>query len=82
MAGGAARRRCYVAGVEKRCRSGGNLDACGTSRRLRFGVIALSLALALGVMLVKADVAWFYRALLLVPFYAAASGFYQGLYRT
>lgn len=44
--------------------------------------MSLSLALAAGVMLVKADVAWFYRALLLAPFYLAASGFYQGLYRT
>ncbi len=60
----------------------GNLDVPGTSRRLRFGVIALAVALAIAVAMAKADVSIGYRLLLILPFFAAASGFFQGLYRT
>ena len=42
----------------------GNLDAAGTTRRLRAGVIALAVALAIAVVMAKADVSIGYRLLL------------------
>jgi hypothetical protein len=60
----------------------GNLDAAGTTRRLRAGVMALAVALGIAVVMAKADVSVGYRLLLFLPFFAAANGFFQGLYRT
>ncbi len=60
----------------------GNLSPGAASARLRAGVIALAVALALGVALVQLQVATPWRMALFVPFFFAASGFYQGLYRT
>ena len=50
--------------------------------RVRFGLFALSLALAVAVALVKVELHFAWRLLLFLPFFFAASGFYQGLYRT
>jgi len=52
------------------------------SARLRHGVVALAVALALGVALVESGVPAIWRLTLFVPFFFAAAGFYQGLYRT
>jgi hypothetical protein len=60
----------------------GNLTAGPTATRLRGGVIALALALAVAVTLVYFAVPWGYRLLLFLPFFMAANGFYQALYRT
>jgi hypothetical protein len=60
----------------------GNLTARPTATRLRTGVVALALALALAVALVYFQVPWVYRLLLFVPFFIAANGFFQALYRT
>ena len=68
--------------MESWARPQGNLDVTGTTRRLRFGVIALAVALAIAVVMAKADVSTGYRLWLVLPFFAAANGFFQGLYRT
>ncbi|MCA9625817.1 MAG: hypothetical protein KC731_42635 [Myxococcales bacterium] len=60
----------------------GNLSPHAASKRLRSGVIMLAIGLALGVVLVKSDLPIAYRALLFLPFFMTANGFYQGLYRT
>lgn len=44
--------------------------------------MALAVALAAAVVLAKTGLAASYRLGLVVPFFFAASGFYQGLYRT
>lgn len=68
--------------METWLRPQGNLSAGPTTKRLRTGVVALALALALAVVLVKADVGPLYRLALAAPFFVAAMGFFQGLYRT
>lgn len=60
----------------------GNLTAGPAAVRLRGGVVALAVALAIGVILVYLSVPWGYRLLLFVPFFVAANGFFQALYRT
>lgn len=68
--------------MEAWARPQGNLTARPTAARLRTGVVALGAALALAVALVYLQVAWNYRLLLFLPFFVAASGFFQALYRT
>jgi len=68
--------------MEAWARPQGNLTAKPTALRLRTGVVALSLALGLAVSLVHFQVAWGYRLLLFLPFFLAANGFFQALYRT
>lgn len=74
--------RCYVAGMEAWARPQGNLSARPTATRLRGGVVALALALAVAVALVYFETPWTYRLLLFLPFFVAANGFFQALYRT
>jgi hypothetical protein len=62
--------------------SPGNLSPLAASRRLRQAVVVLTFALGAAIALVRADVHPAWRALLFLPFFVAASGFYQGLYRT
>ena len=68
--------------MEAWARPNGNLSPLAASARLRHGVVALAVALALGVVLVELSVPAVWRLTLFVPFLFAASGFYQGLYRT
>jgi hypothetical protein len=42
----------------------------------------LTIALAVAVLLVKTEVHVAWRVLLALPFFMAANGFYQGLYKT
>jgi hypothetical protein len=60
----------------------GNLSPAAATKRLRGGVIMLTVGLAMAVALVKLETHPAARALLFVPFLLAANGFYQGLYRT
>ena len=60
----------------------GNLSTRAASRRVRNGVIMLTIALVVAVVLAKTHVPVAYRALLGLPFFLAANGFYQGLYKT
>ncbi|MBW2522572.1 MAG: hypothetical protein JRI23_00285 [Deltaproteobacteria bacterium] len=60
----------------------GNLGATPTATRLRGGVVALALALSVAVAVVYFAVPWGYRLLLFLPFFVAANGFFQALYRT
>jgi hypothetical protein len=60
----------------------GNLSAAGCARGLRFGVLALGVALVLAVALAAFGVPWFWRGLLILPFYVASDGLSKGLYRT
>ena len=68
--------------MEAWARPSGNLSARPTAARLRGGVVFLALALILAVALVYAQVPWAYRLLLFLPFFVAANGFFQALYRT
>lgn len=68
--------------METWARPEGNLSATPAAKRLRGGVIALTLALGLAVILVQWDVTPGYRLLLFLPFIVAANGFFQALYRT
>jgi hypothetical protein len=60
----------------------GNLSPVAASNRLRGGVIMLTLGLVMGIIFAKTEIHLGYRALLFLPFFLAANGFYQGLYRT
>ena len=60
----------------------GNLSPRAASQRVRNGVIMLTIALVVAVLLVKTEVHVAWRALLGLPFFLAANGFYQGLYKT
>ena len=59
-----------------------NLSSGASSKRLRGGVVLLGIALMIAVTLVHTGVHPAWRLLLFLPFWAAAQGFYQGLYRT
>ena len=61
---------------------GTNLEVAGQNSRLRLGVAMLGIALAITVVLVQADVHRGWRAILFIPFFLAASGAWQGLFRT
>lgn len=62
--------------------SGANLEDRGQNLRLRFGALMLAVSLGLSVALVQADVGRVWRLALFVPFFFAAFGAWQGLYRT
>ena len=68
--------------MEAWARPVGNLSPRAANVRVRYGLFALSLALAVAVALAKVEVRFEWRVLLFLPFFFAASGFYQGLYRT
>lgn len=67
-----------------RCGHGanGNLASTGQNMRLRMGGMMLLVALGAAVALVQTDVARGWRMVLFVPFFLAAFGAWQGLYRT
>lgn len=69
-------------GKSRQALCGANLRAGGQNARLRMGIIMLTVALLLSVVLVRADVSKAWRALLFVPFFMASMGAWQGLYRT
>lgn len=58
-----------------------NLASLGQNFRLRMGVLVLGASLVASVIIVKADVHRGWRAALFVPFFMAAFGAWQGLYR-
>lgn len=60
----------------------GNLGDRAQNARLRMSLVFLALGLGLAVLLIRTDAAAGYRALLFVPFFGAAFGAYQGLFRT
>lgn len=66
----------------KRPLCGSNLEAHGQNARLRMGLGMLAMALALSVVLVRADIDRLWRLALAVPFFFSAMGAFQGLYRT
>lgn len=61
---------------------GSNLQLEGQNSRLRMGLAGLVVALAIAVWLVGSDVDRTWRLLLFFPFFFAAMGAWQGLYRT
>ena len=61
---------------------GANLEDHGQNTRLRMGIIALALALGAAVAVVEADLSRAWRCVLFIPFFFAAFGAWQGLYRT
>ncbi len=61
---------------------GANLRTSGQNARLRMGVVMLAVSLVLSVVLVRADVPRVWRLALFIPFFMAAVGAWQGLYRT
>lgn len=64
-----------------RC-TGGNLGCHAQNSRLRMSLFALSIALALSVVLMESGAPSLARAILFFPFFIAAFGAYQGLFRT
>jgi hypothetical protein len=60
----------------------GNLGDRGQNNRMRMGIFGLVVGLTLTVIMIRADVAPIYRTLVFFPFFGAAFGAYQGLYRT
>jgi hypothetical protein len=68
--------------MEAWARPVGNLSAAAATNRLRGGIIMLAVALAGAVVMVYTHLHPMWRAVLLVPFFFAANGFYQGLHRT
>ena len=59
-----------------------NLGDGPQDRRLRWGAITFALALVLAVVMLKLGASPTVRLLLAVPFFAGATGLYQGLFRT
>jgi hypothetical protein len=60
----------------------GNLGDRAQNQRLRGSLIALLVGLSLAVVLLDSGAPALYRWLLFPPFFAAAFGAYQGLFRT
>ena len=58
----------------------GNLSPNCSARGLRFGVLALAVALVAAATLASLATPWPWRMLLLLPFYVAADGLLKGLY--
>jgi hypothetical protein len=61
-------------------RGEGNIGAGPRDARLRRGVLAFVLALAVAVPLVRSGLHPALRVVLVVPFFMAANGLYMGLY--
>jgi hypothetical protein len=62
--------------------TGGNLGCGAQNSRLRMSLVALSIGLGLSVVLMESGAPAFARAVLFFPFFIAAFGAYQGLFRT
>ena len=60
----------------------GNVSEDNQARRMRVGVYIFTFALLLGTVLVKLDAPPVYRALVMIPFWIAAQGFFTALYKT
>ena len=78
---GDKRSGCYIGPMEAWANTAGNLSPGAASRRLRLGVIILAIGLIGAVIMTSAAVHPAYRALLFIPFFLAANGFYQGRHR-
>ena len=61
---------------------GRNLQSHGQNGRLRMGLLGLGVGLGLAMFLVQADIPRSWRLILFIPFFIAAFGSLQGLYRT
>lgn len=68
--------------MEGVARPGGNLSPGAASKRLRWAVVMLAVALSGAVAMASAELGHAWRLLLFFPFLMTANGFYQGLYRT
>ena len=60
---------------------GTNLESSGQNVRLRMGVAMLGLSLLGTVLIVQSGLHWAWRILLFMPFFMAAFGAWQGLFR-
>lgn len=60
----------------------GNLGANAQNRRLRMSILALLVGLILSTVMLRSGVPAAGRLVLFFPFFAAAFGAYQGLFRT
>ncbi|HTE53440.1 MAG TPA: hypothetical protein VK698_21445 [Kofleriaceae bacterium] len=60
----------------------GNLGANAQNRRLRMSLVALLVGLGLSVVMMQSGAPTAARWVLFFPFFSAAFGAYQGLYRT
>lgn len=60
----------------------GNVSEASQARRLRVGVAAFAVALFVGIVMVKTDVAPIYRSLLILPFWIAGNGFFSAQFKT
>jgi hypothetical protein len=60
----------------------GNLGDRAQNSRLRMALVFLSLSLILEVYLIRIDAEPLVRTVLFIPFFGAAFGAFQGLYRT
>jgi hypothetical protein len=67
--------------MEAWARPVGNLSPAAASKKLRTGVMMLGIGLAGAVTMAKLDAPLVLRLLLLVPFFLAANGFFQSVYR-
>ncbi len=60
----------------------GNLSPGAANRRVRHGIVALAVGLAVAVLMQRYMLGWAWRGLLIIPFFAAGSGFLNGFYRS
>ncbi len=60
----------------------GNLGANAQNRRLRMSILALLVGLVLSTVMLRSGAPAAARLVLFIPFFAAAFGAYQGLFRT
>lgn len=60
----------------------GNLGANAQNRRLRGSILALFVGLVLSAVMLRSGAPAAARVVLFLPFFAAAFGAYQGLFRT
>lgn len=60
----------------------GNVSEASQARRMRIGVFAFAVALFVGIVMVKTDVAPIWRGLLIIPFWIAGNGFFSAQYKT
>jgi hypothetical protein len=59
----------------------GNLSEEAASRRLRIGILMLAVSLAMAVAMAAFGLRSEWRLALVLPFFFAANGVYQGLHR-
>ncbi len=60
---------------------GANIGNLGQNKRLRVAAVILCVALVLTTVLVKTEVDRLWRLVLVLPFFFASLGAYQGLYK-